>query len=173
MQLRKRIVILVLLAGAASAGAQSIVQTREVLTNPSIVTLASAGFNEDFLIELILNSRTEFDTSVNGLAALAKQGINERIIRVMLNKPAAAPSSSTLDAQPASLSPGRQDKPGVSAPTKDPSIFAISTHTPYSDSRSLFWGFFQRHIDVGAAAQGHDGLAQHLGAVYGSAVAMH
>ena len=171
MQLPKGVVILALLASGISAAAQSIVQTREVLTNPSIVTLASAGFNEDFLIELILNSKTEFDTSISRLATLMKQGINERIIRVMLRKPSAAPVSLAADPQPAS--PAREDGPRVAVSTKDPSIFAIATHTPYSDSRSLFWGFVKKRIDVGVAPQGRDALAQHLGAAYGSVLALH
>jgi hypothetical protein len=85
MRLRSEIVALALLASAASAGAQSVVPTREVLTNPAIAALTAAGFSEDFLIALIRSSRTEFDTSANGLASLAKQGINDRIIRAMVN----------------------------------------------------------------------------------------
>jgi hypothetical protein len=77
------------------------VLTNPVLTNPAIVALAAAGFSEDFLIELIRNSRTDFDTSANGLASLAKQGINERIIRVMVSVSTGAADSSAPAAQTA------------------------------------------------------------------------
>ena len=85
MRPQKVFVALALLVLGTLANAQSTVPTRDILTNSTIVKLAAAGCNEDFLSELILNSRTEFDTSANGLASLAKQGINERIIRVMVS----------------------------------------------------------------------------------------
>lgn len=112
MQLPTRIVVLTLAAWGAGALAQSppvplppaipspavqsIAQTLQILTNPGIVALAAAGFNEDFLIQLIRNSRTEFDTSANGLASLAKQGINERIIRVVVSVSTGVADPSTL-----------------------------------------------------------------------------
>jgi hypothetical protein len=172
-----RIVVIALLAlgrpGTAESATQSIVQTREVLTNPSIVTLAAAGFNEDFLIDLILNSRTQFDTSVSGLAGLAKQGLTERIIRVMLNRSDAKPGLSTGDGHPPPPSPDNTQGTAGHTRSQEPALLAIYTHTPYSGSVSFFWGFYQKRVGVGVASEGHDGLAQHLGAVYGSVIAGH
>src|SRR5690348_9750163 len=65
---------------------------RNVLSNQGIVMLADAGYDEDFLIDLIRLKQTRFDTTVEGLMLLANHGVSERIIRFMLaneNKPAA------------------------------------------------------------------------------------
>ena len=54
-----------------------------MLTNDSIVKLSRAGFDELFIIERIRSSRTDFDTSVDGLIALKQAGVSEDLIRVM------------------------------------------------------------------------------------------
>jgi hypothetical protein len=68
------------------------------LTNENVVTLAKAGFDELFILQLIRNSRTNFDTSVDGLVALKKTGISEDLIRMMAmpqTVPAPAPAAPT------------------------------------------------------------------------------
>jgi len=57
---------------------------RHVLSNQGIVTLAEAGYDEDFLIDLIQCKQTRFDTTVEGLAYLAKHAVSERIVRYMI-----------------------------------------------------------------------------------------
>src|SRR5271167_3386352 len=69
-----------------SAGAQQFTvaqMAHQPLTNDSIVTLAKAGFDELFILQLIRNSRTNFDTSVEGLITLKQAGITEDLIRMM------------------------------------------------------------------------------------------
>jgi len=53
------------------------------LTNESVVTLAKAGFDELFILQLIRSSRTNFDTSVHGLVGLKEAGVSEDLIRLM------------------------------------------------------------------------------------------
>jgi hypothetical protein len=171
MQSRNGVLIVTLLALAIAAEAQSSVQTREVLTNRAVVTLAGAGFNEDFIIELILNSRTQCDTSVSGLASLAKQGVNERIIRVMLSAPeggGVAMLAPAPYAMAAIAPPFPEVKPHIIVLKPRPTALAISTHTPYYSSTSLFWGLLKRKAGVGVAPQPRDVLAPHLGLVYDS-----
>jgi hypothetical protein len=98
---------------AAAASAQ-MAAPPNMLTNHDILVLAQAGFNENFIADFIAMSRTRFDTSVAGLAELAKDGLNERLIRLMLaasvppqpasTAPASA-STAPLAAQPAFLTP--------------------------------------------------------------------
>src|SRR5215467_1320297 len=57
---------------------------RQVLSNQGIVTLAEAGYDEEFLIDLIQCKQTRFDTTVEGLAFLARHAISERIVRFMI-----------------------------------------------------------------------------------------
>ena len=59
------------------------VLSRHVLTNESVIALAKAGFDELFIVERIRTSRTNFDTSVEGLIALKNAGLDEDLIRVM------------------------------------------------------------------------------------------
>jgi len=150
-------------AGQSVVPAKS-VQTKDVLTNRAIVTLAWAGFNEDFLIELIRNSRTEFDTSADGLAALAKQGINEQIIRVMLGsasaKPGAEPFTEPLATDPAAA-PVSGAKPSLETPV-------IATRKPHKTS--FLFGFFRKHTGMGVSQGGQEQVDPHPGTVYGAAL---
>ena len=75
--------VIPLLALAAACGAQNAASSRNVLTNRDVVTLADSGFGEEFIIETIGASRTEFDTTADGLAELKKNGVKEDIIRAM------------------------------------------------------------------------------------------
>jgi hypothetical protein len=65
-----------------------------VLSNEGIVALSEAGYDQSFIVDLIRQKQTRFDTSVEGLAFLADHGIPENIVRFMIaneNKPAALP----------------------------------------------------------------------------------
>lgn len=59
------------LGAASEVWPQTVPLTQNCLTNQDIVTLAKAGFSEDFVIDLIGMSRTQFDLSASGLAELA------------------------------------------------------------------------------------------------------
>lgn len=64
---------------------------RHVLSNEGIVQLSEAGYDQMFLVNLIQQKQTRFDTSVEGLAYLAEHGIPVNIVRFMIaneNKPA-------------------------------------------------------------------------------------
>jgi hypothetical protein len=54
------------------------------LTNEGVVVLAHAGYNERFLVELMKYKECKFDTSVEGLVYLAKQGISEKLVKAIL-----------------------------------------------------------------------------------------
>jgi hypothetical protein len=71
---------------------------QQPLTNENIVTLAKAGFDELFILQLIRSSRTSFDTSVPGLVVLKQAGVSEDLIRMMAmpqSSPPAAPAATT------------------------------------------------------------------------------
>ena len=75
------------------------------LTNDSIVTLAKAGFDELFILQLIRSSRTSFDTSVEGLVALKKAGVTEDLIRLMAMPLASPPAAPAAAAAPVKTPP--------------------------------------------------------------------
>jgi hypothetical protein len=77
------------------------------LTNENVVTLAKAGFDELFILQLIRSSRTNFDVSVQGLVVLKQAGVSEDLIRMMAmpqSSPPAAPAT-TPAATPAKPPP--------------------------------------------------------------------
>jgi hypothetical protein len=119
-------VALALAPWGPSAAAQSTAPT-----NQAIIELAAAGFKQDSLIDLIQKSKTQFDTTVSVLASLAREGLDEKIIRAMLNVPAGAVLS-TSDAQPDA---------------------ATSAQPP----TSRFWGLF-RKMRIGAGRRAHSPL---------------
>jgi hypothetical protein len=84
---------------AASAQQFTVAQLKQQpLTNESVVTLAKAGFDELFILQLIRSSRTNFDTSVSGLVVLKQAGVSEDLIRSMAMpqpSPPAAPAAMT------------------------------------------------------------------------------
>jgi hypothetical protein len=55
-----------------------------VLTNDGVISLAEAGYGEEFLIDLIRVKTAHFDTSADGLAVLARHGVTEPVVRAML-----------------------------------------------------------------------------------------
>ncbi|MEI9972948.1 MAG: hypothetical protein WDO73_13340, partial [Ignavibacteriota bacterium] len=89
-ELKMRLLITIALCVAAGT-AQEAGRSRTLLTNRDIETLASAGFSEEFITQLIGASRVEFDTSAGAIADLKVHGINEDVIRTMLG--ARAPAS--------------------------------------------------------------------------------
>jgi hypothetical protein len=53
----------------------------EVLTNDGLITLASAGFSDAFIMQkILLSDRTRFDVSVEGLANLRRNALSESLV---------------------------------------------------------------------------------------------
>lgn len=77
------------------------------LTNDNVVTLAKAGFDELFILQLIRSSRTNFDTSVPGLVALKQAGVSEELIRLMA-MPQASPPAAPAATAPAPKAPPKK-----------------------------------------------------------------
>jgi len=162
--------IAALALGLAFAGicpAQTVPYSRNTLTNRDVVVLAKAGFNEDFIIETILSSRTRFDTTVDGLAELAKQGMTERLIRVMMScdeakaAAAAAPGTVTVTA----VEPPDETQWKARSVKVSPVSMALSGQTPYYEWTSFFWGLRKKKVGVGAVVQ-QNPMATHLGIMY-------
>ena len=78
------------------------------LTNENVVTLAKAGFDELFILQLIRSSRTTFDTSVDGLVKLKQAGVSEDLIRLMAMPQASAPAAPAAAVPPAKPAPKKR-----------------------------------------------------------------
>jgi hypothetical protein len=87
---------------AASAQQYTVSQLKQQpLTNESVVTLAKAGFDELFILQLIRSSRTNFDVSVQGLVVLKQAGVSEELIRQMAMPQPSAPAAPAATTPPA------------------------------------------------------------------------
>ncbi|HYE74742.1 MAG TPA: hypothetical protein VEF04_15490 [Blastocatellia bacterium] len=61
-------------------------QTREILTNESVINLVKAGFKEKTVISIILSSPVSFDVTTPKLIELKKRGVSERIVLMMMQR---------------------------------------------------------------------------------------
>ena len=165
-----------LVALAVAAGAQTVPLTQNALTNKDVVTLAKAGFNEDFIIDTIGISRTRFDTTVNALAELAREGLTERLIRCMMAAgtppPTVLPAAANGPDMPeaAMATPVMAGSPRMKSKTYvvKPSAVrqALSTQTPYYEWTSMFWGLWKRRVGVGSAPHAEQVVAPPLGGFF-------
>ena len=142
-------------AVAGMYGAENNLQ-RNVLSNRDVVTLAKAGFDEEFLVNIIVSSRTHFDTSADALAALAEQGVTQRIVEVMMN-PGVTMISPGAPAPVAAKS--------IRASKVSPARLAIMENAPYYESKSVFFGAWKKKVGVGAPPP-KETNSSHLGSLY-------
>jgi hypothetical protein len=173
-----------LLSLAATSVAQPGALLQNTLTNHDIVVLAQAGFNENFIADFIAMSRTRFDTSVTGLADMAKEGLTERLIRVMLTASTTPPSGSApgamavspagaaataADIVPATMFGPPREANRRRRDTRQPeSNMAIASQAPYYRASSIFWGFWKTKTGVGVGMRtAEQPVSVSLGAAYG------
>jgi len=60
---------------------------RAILTNEGVAILVRAGYSDQFILELMYQKQTRFDTSPEALAALAESGLSPRLVRYMIANP--------------------------------------------------------------------------------------
>jgi hypothetical protein len=170
----------ILFALATASWAQPGAMLQNTLTNHDIVVLAQAGFNENFIADFISMSHTRFDTSVAGLAELAKEGLAERLIRVMLTASASPQPGSAVATGPAATTtiiPAAMIGPPMEANRRKrdrpqtESSMAISSQAPYYRTSSFFWGFWTKKTGVGTGTRTIDQpIAVQLGTAYSQAL---
>lgn len=87
-------------------GAEEPPWQRHPLTNAGVLTLARAGYSEEFLLEQIQRGPVRFDVTVEALANLAESGLSERLVRAMIEAEAAR-----LKGAPPAIRPTQQAVP--------------------------------------------------------------
>ena len=152
-----RTALILFLAVAGVSGAENL--HRSVLSNHDVVTLAKAGFNEEFLVNLIVSSRTHFDNSPDALAALAEQGVTQRIVEVMMNPAAGAPAVASV---PAATTVAKPVGPSKVSPVR----LAIMENAAYHESKSVLFGVWKTEIGVGTPPSKESGSSHQQTAPY-------
>jgi len=162
--------------------AQRVPLSSSAMTNRDVWTLAEAGFSEEFIVDVIQTSRTQFDTCAIGLVELSKHAVTERIIRTMLDQSNA--SSQGSQSQQAAMAMAASGQGQVSlavpmgteprareprAPRITPTAMAISSGQPYYEWKSYFFGAYKKRVGVGTVNGGatqYQVIAPHLGTMY-------
>jgi hypothetical protein len=124
-----------------------------VLTNQDIIKLVKAKLSDDLIIQKIAQSKTRFDTSVDGLVALRDAGVDDRLLAVIMNpasaaaaapaaRPAATPSANPppAPAPTSTLPPKPSFGPDQTRPREVAATVTNSAKTPAA-----------RPVEVGAA----------------------
>jgi hypothetical protein len=108
-----------LLVAVAPAGASARVlqDSTEILRNQQIVEMTNAGLGAELIVAKIRSSRVSFDVSVDEMIRLKQMGVEDEVLRVMLETAeavaAAAPPTILNTSQPAV-------DPGVALPPTPP-----------------------------------------------------
>ena len=106
--MRVLLAVLLIVLPAAAQPFTAAALAHQPLTNENIVTLAKAGFDELFILQLIRSSRTNFDTSVDGMVKLKQAGVSQELIRLMAMPQASAPAAPAATIPPPKPAPKKR-----------------------------------------------------------------
>jgi hypothetical protein len=78
------------------------------MTNRDVIRLVKAKIADDIIVAKIKQSKTKFDTSVEGLVALKEAGVSDGLISVIVNASDASsqPAPGGASASPTAAKPG-------------------------------------------------------------------
>jgi hypothetical protein len=90
--------------GARKTGAAA----NSAMTNRDVIRLVKAKIADDIIVAKIKQSKTKFDTSVEGLVALKEAGVSDGLISVIVNASDASsqPAPGGASASPTAAKPG-------------------------------------------------------------------
>lgn len=86
MPCMRTLLAIVFAFGCTAAEPETIPLPRHILTNDGLVVLSRAGLGDGLLVDLIRHKRTQFDTSADALALLARHGLSENVLRAVVEK---------------------------------------------------------------------------------------
>jgi hypothetical protein len=105
--MRKTILAALLLAISPLLFAQ------QALNNDSVIKLVKAGLSEDLIVSTINASAGSYDTSANGLIALKKAGVSDKVVSAIVVKATTAAAAPAAAAPAANGIPAGIDEVGV------------------------------------------------------------
>ena len=89
-----------------------------VMTNRDVIKLLQIKLSEDLIITKIKQSKTNFDTSVDGLVALRGAGATDRLLTVIMDPAAGVPAASPAPASAPAAVPASVPEPLPAEPAK-------------------------------------------------------
>jgi hypothetical protein len=122
-------VLFFILLFSISAWAQT-----ETLTNASVIEMTKVGLDKELILEKIKISKLDFDTSINGLIELRKAGVENDVIKVMMEnvkqREGASAEKAANESKPAYV----LKKPVNAVPTAKEALLAARTVAIEKDS---------------------------------------
>jgi len=109
----------------------SLLVAQQILTNDSVIKLAKAGLSDDLLVSTINASPGKFDVTADGLIALKRGGISDKVVSAILLKSFGNAPSSQLD-QASDLHPAITQSPSARSESAATSPEAVLTTRPRS-----------------------------------------
>ena len=91
-----KLLFLLIALGISISAQQTSSNAVEILTNNDVVLMSQASLAETLIVEKIRESKGAFDVSVEGLVNLKKSGVQDEIIRAMMEKSRALREKSTI-----------------------------------------------------------------------------
>ena len=111
---------------------------QQALDNGSVIKLVKAGLSEDLIVTTINSSPGSYDTSANGLIALKKAGVTNKVIAAIVVKAAGPTSAVTAAAPPATGATGAAGgAPGAGSAM--PSALAVGSLPTGVDSVGVYY----------------------------------
>jgi hypothetical protein len=77
-----------------------VLTAQQSLNNDAVIKLANAGLSDDLIVSTVNASSGKYDTSADGLVALKKAGVSEKVVAAVVAK-----ASDNATASPASIPP--------------------------------------------------------------------
>jgi predicted small secreted protein len=117
MRFKKLIVAILAVCSAACMTPQTL-NAQSTLNNDAIIKLVKAGLSEDLIVSTINSQPGTYNTSTDGLIALKKAGVSDKVVGAMVIKgftPAPVPVSAAAPVQVASNpdDPAQAHAPGI------------------------------------------------------------
>jgi len=111
----KKLLVATLAVCSAICMAPLILNAQQTMNNDAVIKLVKAGLSEDLILSTINSQPGTYDTSTDGLIALKKAGVSDKVVGAIVTKsyaPAAAPTA-PIQASGTSVVPAAVNDVGV------------------------------------------------------------
>ncbi len=115
--------------------APTICAQTETLTNAGVIEMTRVGLDKELILEKIRISKLDFDTSINGLVELRKAGVDNEVIKFMMENVKQRDGGATAGSSAAAQGkPVEAKKPTRATPTAKEALLGAKTVAIEKDS---------------------------------------
>jgi len=114
----KKLIVAVLAVYSAVCMAPKTLTAQQPLNNDSVIKLVKAGLSEDLIVSTINSQPGTYNTSTDGLIALKKAGVSDKVVGAVVTKgfapaPTSSPAPASTQAASNSDDPTQVHAPGI------------------------------------------------------------